>query len=174
MPALRLQRLALAALILALAGQGVPGARADEAHTPVAAAAPTADVFPLANVKPGLKGYGLTVRSGTKIERFEVEVLDVLRTFQVKQDVILVRCLGEDFADHRIAQGMSGSPIYFDGKIAGALAYTWAWARHALGGIKQTGNGHREAGIAGIDVFSEWKTVYVDFSGALPRAQIDR
>jgi aldehyde dehydrogenase (NAD+) len=43
-----------------------------------------------------------------------------------------------------------------------------------FGGVKGTGNGHREAGIAGIDVFSEWKTVYVDYSGALQRAQIDR
>jgi aldehyde dehydrogenase (NAD+) len=43
-----------------------------------------------------------------------------------------------------------------------------------FGGVKETGNGHREAGIAGIDFFSEWKTVYVDYSGALQRAQIDR
>jgi aldehyde dehydrogenase (NAD+) len=43
-----------------------------------------------------------------------------------------------------------------------------------FGGIKATGNGHREAGIAGIDVFTEWKTVYIDYSGALQRAQIDR
>ncbi|HKO58298.1 MAG TPA: aldehyde dehydrogenase family protein [Thermoanaerobaculia bacterium] len=42
-----------------------------------------------------------------------------------------------------------------------------------FGGTKQTGNGHREAGIAGIDVFSEWKSIYVDYSGALQRAQID-
>jgi aldehyde dehydrogenase (NAD+) len=42
-----------------------------------------------------------------------------------------------------------------------------------FGGVKDTGNGHREAGIAGIDVFSEWKSIYVDFSGRLQRAQID-
>ena len=42
-----------------------------------------------------------------------------------------------------------------------------------FGGVKQTGNGHREAGIAGIDVFSEWKSIYVDYSGTLQRAQID-
>ena len=42
-----------------------------------------------------------------------------------------------------------------------------------FGGIKDTGNGHREAGIAGIEVFTEWKSVYVDFSGRLQRAQID-
>ena len=42
-----------------------------------------------------------------------------------------------------------------------------------FGGTKQTGNGHREAGVAGIDVFSEWKSIYIDYSGALQRAQID-
>jgi acyl-CoA reductase-like NAD-dependent aldehyde dehydrogenase len=42
-----------------------------------------------------------------------------------------------------------------------------------FGGTKQTGNGHREAGIAAIDFYSEWKTLYVDFSDRLQRAQID-
>ncbi len=42
-----------------------------------------------------------------------------------------------------------------------------------FGGVKDTGNGHREAGIAGIDVFTEWKSIYVDFSGRLQKAQID-
>ena len=42
-----------------------------------------------------------------------------------------------------------------------------------FGGTKGTGNGHREAGIAGIDVFTEWKSVYIDYSGRLQRAQID-
>src|SRR4029434_9126696 len=42
-----------------------------------------------------------------------------------------------------------------------------------FGGTKATGNGHREAGTAALDVFSEWKSIYVDFSGRLQRAQID-
>ena len=42
-----------------------------------------------------------------------------------------------------------------------------------FGGTKATGNGHREAGVAALDVFSEWKSIYVDFSGRLQRAQID-
>jgi len=42
-----------------------------------------------------------------------------------------------------------------------------------FGGTKDTGNGHREAGIAGLDAFSEWKSIYIDFSGKLQRAQID-
>ena len=42
-----------------------------------------------------------------------------------------------------------------------------------FGGTKHTGNGHREAGQAALDVFSEWKSIYVDYSGKLQRAQID-
>jgi acyl-CoA reductase-like NAD-dependent aldehyde dehydrogenase len=42
-----------------------------------------------------------------------------------------------------------------------------------FGGTKETGNGHREAGVAGIDVFTEWKSIYIDYSGSLQRAQID-
>lgn len=139
MPALRLQR-ALPTLLLALALAGLRPARAEEPPAPAAPPTPSArsaapEIFPLAAVRPGMRGYGLTVKAGTKIERFEVEVLDVMRTFLLKQDVILVRCLGPEFEDHRVAQGMSGSPVYFEGKVAGALAYTWSWARHALGGV---------------------------------------
>lgn len=42
-----------------------------------------------------------------------------------------------------------------------------------FGGTKGTGNGHRDSGIAALDVFTEWKSVYVDYSGTLQRAQID-
>jgi alpha-ketoglutaric semialdehyde dehydrogenase len=56
---------------------------------------------------------------------------------------------------------------YINGPTIGAEVHL------PFGGVKQTGNGHREAGSAAIDTFSEWKTVYVDFSGNLQRAQID-
>ena len=42
-----------------------------------------------------------------------------------------------------------------------------------FGGTKGTGNGHRDSGVAALDVFTEWKSIYVDFSGKLQRAQID-
>lgn len=56
---------------------------------------------------------------------------------------------------------------YINGPTIGAEVHL------PFGGVKQTGNGHREAGTTALDVFSEWKTVYVDFSGRLQRAQID-
>ena len=56
---------------------------------------------------------------------------------------------------------------YINGPTIGAEVHL------PFGGVKQTGNGHREAGTAVLDVFTEWKTVYVEFSGSLQRAQID-
>jgi aldehyde dehydrogenase (NAD+) len=56
---------------------------------------------------------------------------------------------------------------YINGPTIGAEVHL------PFGGVKQTGNGHREAGSAALDVFSDWKSVYVDFSGKLQRAQID-
>jgi aldehyde dehydrogenase (NAD+) len=56
---------------------------------------------------------------------------------------------------------------YINGPTIGAEVHL------PFGGVKQTGNGHREAGSAALDVFTEWKTVYIDFSGRLQRAQID-
>ncbi|MBW2736350.1 MAG: hypothetical protein JRH20_28520, partial [Deltaproteobacteria bacterium] len=76
-------------------------------------------------IRPGQKGYGLTVFRGFKIERFKVEVIDVLKDFLPKQDIILMR------GDHPVIRragvlgGMSGSPIYIQGKLVGALAYGW-------------------------------------------------
>ncbi len=56
---------------------------------------------------------------------------------------------------------------YINGPTIGAEVHL------PFGGVKATGNGHREAGSTALDIFSEWKTVYVDFSGKLQRAQID-
>ena len=57
--------------------------------------------------------------------------------------------------------------VYINGPTIGAEVHM------PFGGVKGTGNGHREAGRAGLDIFTEWKTVYIDYSGKLQRAQID-
>ncbi len=95
----------------------------------------------VAEVRPGMKGYGLTVFSGEKIERFGVEVIDILRNFNPQGDVILIHCDG-DFLKHTgpIA-GMSGSPIYLyddTGKprMIGAFAYGWPLQKDPIAGVQ--------------------------------------
>src|SRR5580704_7615204 len=95
----------------------------------------------LSEVKAGMKGYGLSVFSGTKIEKFDVEVVDVIKNFNPKYDAILIRC-PQEFLNHTgpIA-GMSGSPIYLydsagNPKMAGAFAYGWPFAKDCIAGVQ--------------------------------------
>lgn len=86
---------------------------------------------------------------GTRVETFEVEVIDVIRNYLAKQDVILVRCRGERVERTGVAEGMSGSPVFIDGRIVGALAYTWSWVKEPIGGVTpiaaMLAEGEREA-----------------------------
>ncbi len=77
-------------------------------------------------IKDGMKGYGLTVFKGTQPERFDVEVVGVLRNFRPGQELILVKTPHPRLNITKNVRGMSGSPIYFDGRLAGAYAYSWA------------------------------------------------
>jgi hypothetical protein len=78
-------------------------------------------------IKPGMKGYGLTVFQGTKIERFEVEVLGVLPKANMGHDLIFIKMTGGPLHTRgvNIAAGMSGSPIYINGRLAGAVSMTF-------------------------------------------------
>jgi hypothetical protein len=82
-----------------------------------------------------MRGYGLTVFRGTQPERFEVQVIAVLRHFLPRQDVILIQSDDPRLLHSGIVAGMSGSPIYFEGRLAGALAYGWNFAKDPLAGV---------------------------------------
>lgn len=91
--------------------------------------------IPVSDVKPGMTGFGLSVFRGTVPERFDVEVIDVLHNFRAGQDLILIRT-PHPLLDHTQAvAGMSGSPIYLDGKLAGAYAYGWPFGRDPVVGV---------------------------------------
>lgn len=77
-------------------------------------------------IRDGMKGYGLTVFKGTQPERFDVEVVGVLRNFRPSQALILVKTPHPRLNVTKNVRGMSGSPIYLDGRLAGAYAYSWA------------------------------------------------
>ena len=96
-------------------------------HTPV--------ILPLSEVHPGLVGEAITVFEGVKPEPFKVRVLSVVPNFLPKQDIILVRAEDPRVASCGIAAGMSGSPVYVDGRLMGAIAYGWSFAKEALAGV---------------------------------------
>jgi hypothetical protein len=90
-------------------------------------AAPLAQVatLPLEDVRPGMVGVGRTVFAGTKLEDFKVEILGVMRNVLApKRNLILARLEGGPLAKTGVIAGMSGSPVYIDGKLVGAVSYS--------------------------------------------------
>ncbi len=86
-------------------------------------------------VRPGMKGTGRTVVKGTKIESFDAEVLGVMKNSSPGRDMILCQLSGLDLEKTGVIQGMSGSPIYIDGKLLGAVAYAWQFNKLPIAGV---------------------------------------
>jgi len=93
-------------------------------------------IFPLSEVKAGMRGVGRTVFSGTKIEEFNVEILGVLENSGPKQNIILARLSGGPLDKTGVMQGMSGSPVYLDGRLAGAVALSFPFSKEPIAGIR--------------------------------------
>ena len=93
------------------------------------------EYLPTSKLRPGMKGYGLTVFRGTKIDRFGVTILGVLQKVNNGKDLILVRLSGGPITGRGATaiSGMSGSPVYVNGRIVGAYAYAPNFAREPLG-----------------------------------------
>jgi len=87
------------------------------------------------DIRPGMKGTGRTVMVGTKLEEFGAEVLGVMRGVSPGRDMILCRLTGCNLEHAGIIQGMSGSPIYIDGKLMGAVAFAWEFAKDPIAGV---------------------------------------
>jgi hypothetical protein len=84
----------------------------------------SADTIPVNQIHTGMRGVAYTVFQGTKPEPMDVEVLGVMRNVNgPKGDIILIRLHGEKAEYTGVVAGMSGSPVYLDGKLAGALAF---------------------------------------------------
>jgi hypothetical protein len=94
-----------------------------------------AEILPFKDVRKGMHGYGLTVFQGNKIERFDVEVIGVLENVGPGENLILAHVDSDVIKSSGVIAGMSGSPIYIDGKMIGALAYSWQFAKDSIAGI---------------------------------------
>lgn len=92
------------------------------------------DLFmPISEIRPGMKGIGKTVFHGTEIETFQVDIIDIVRGEGGIANFILVYLSGEKIEESGgISEGMSGSPVYIDGKLIGAISYAWEMSEHNL------------------------------------------
>ena len=93
--------------LVAVAAMGVSGARG----------AQETSLMTSSQLRPGMRGRGLTVLRGSRIEEFRVEILGVMRNAWPRGDMILARLHGAGLERSGVAAGMSGSPVYVDGKL---------------------------------------------------------
>jgi hypothetical protein len=98
-------------------------------------ASATNEFFQLEALRPGMKGIGKTCFQGTQPEEFQVEILGVLHGVNPGSSVVLAKFSGDRLESTGIFEGMSGSPVFIDGKLLGAVAYSFAFAKEAIGGI---------------------------------------
>ena len=123
--------------------------------------------FPIEDVRAGQRGTGLTVFSGDTVEQFDVEILGVLENFSgPKTNVIFGRLSGGPLQQTGVMSGMSGSPVYIDGLLAGAVAFTFPFAKEPLAGIRPIGEMIRgadpapaDASAAAVAVLDDWREV---------------
>ena len=101
----------------------------------VAGAQEPAPTMPVEQVERGQTGYGLSVFEGSDPERFEVEVLGVMRETSPGRSMILARLSGQGLEETGVIAGMSGSPVYLDDRLVGAVAFAWPFSNGAVGGI---------------------------------------
>jgi len=96
---------------------------------------PASPVFPVTDIRPGLKGVGKTCLRGREVVEFQAEVLGVLAKTIAGSDVILMRLSGQDLEQTGVISGMSGSPVYIDGRLVGAVAYAFPYATEPVAGV---------------------------------------
>jgi hypothetical protein len=87
------------------------------------------------DIRPGMKGQGRTVMKGTKVEPFDAEVLGVLKNTSPGRDLVLCRLSGLNLDKTGVIAGMSGSPVYIEGKLLGAVAYAWPFGKEPIAGV---------------------------------------
>jgi len=94
------------------------------------------EFFPVEQIQPGLKGIGKTIFQGDKIEEFQVEILGVMKNAMApKHDIVIARLSGGPLERTGVIAGMSGSPVYVDGKLLGAVALSFPFSKEPLAGI---------------------------------------
>src|SRR5579871_941896 len=93
-------------------------------------------LYPLKDVKPGMRGTGRTVFAGNQVQEFQVEILGVLDHVGPKQSLVLARLSGGPLDHTGVMQGMSGSPVFIGGRLLGAVAMAFPFAKDPIAGIR--------------------------------------
>ncbi|HEY9719181.1 MAG TPA: hypothetical protein V6C69_17025 [Trichormus sp.] len=94
-----------------------------------------AQYMPVSEIKPGMEGYGLSVFQGTKPERFNFKVVGVVKKVLNGRDAILVHLAGPQLGRCNVVRGMSGSPLYINNRLIGAISYGFDFSMEPIAGV---------------------------------------
>ncbi|MFQ5701953.1 MAG: SpoIVB peptidase S55 domain-containing protein [Acidobacteriota bacterium] len=98
-------------------------------------AAPETAIMAFSDVSVGMKGIGKTVFAGASVDDFDVEVIAKMHNILPDKNLIVARLKGGPLAETGILEGMSGSPVFIDGRLVGAISYSWSFAKEPICGI---------------------------------------
>ncbi len=127
-------------------------------------------IMPLRDLRAGMHGVGRTVFEGAKIAEFQVEILGILENTAPRQSIILGKLSGGPLEHTGVMQGMSGSPVYIDGKLIGAVALAFPFAKDPIAGIRPIEE-MIAAGTAGAVPPKPAKTMAGDLAQLFPARQ---
>jgi hypothetical protein len=129
-------------------------------------------------VRPGMEAYCLTVYKGTEVEKFPMEVLSVIRDIMPGRDAILVKGTDERFIHSGPVAGCSGSPVYIEGRLAGAMAFGWIFSKDPLYGVTPIAEMLRVGGQSPKQspdaMASKGPGISFDFSSPIDFSQVEK
>jgi hypothetical protein len=135
-------------------------------------------------IKPGMDAYCLTEYGTAGIEQFGLEVVDIVRDIDPGRDAVLVKGTDERFIQTGPVAGCSGSPVYIEGRLAGALAFTWPYAKEPLYGMTpiadmlRVGSGAKdedfEYGNSTQSINDLTDRIAIDFTAPVDLVEVDR
>src|SRR5438270_9727001 len=113
-----------------------PCGRAQQRATSVSTTSSGGSILPVADLRPGMKGIAWTVFAGSAPEEFGIEIIGVLPGFTgPRQSTIIAKLSGPNVDKTGVFAGMSGSPVFIDGRLVGAIAYSFPFAKEPICGI---------------------------------------
>lgn len=125
-------------------------------------------------IRPGMKAYCLTCYSGTKIEKFDMDVISIIRNYEPGRDSILVQGTDERFIHTGPVWGCSGSPVYIEGRLAGALATAYTYSKDPLYGVTLIKDMLRVGDVGRPNASAAQYGYWLDFSKPIDFAEIDK
>src|SRR5216683_1216648 len=123
-------------VIVALLSASASALGQQRIKTSAKAADPAAALFALEDVRPGMKGVARSVFVGSEPQEFGLEILGLLPGFTgPRQSTIIAKLTGPNVEKTGVFAGMSGSPVFIDGRLVGAIAYSFPFAKEPICGI---------------------------------------